>query len=62
MPPAPPVPPPLPPKPPKPALQPVGPGVLIMMEFAVIAPALLAWPMAVAHLPTTAVALVAATV
>jgi hypothetical protein len=33
-----------------------------MMEFAVIAPALLAWPMAVAHLPTTAVALVAATV
>ena len=54
--------PPLPPKPPKPALQPVGPAVLMVMDFAVIAPVLLAEPIAVAHLPTTAAALVAPTV
>ena len=47
---------------PTPALQPLAPAVLIVMDFAVMAPTLLAVPMAVAHLPTTAAALVAATV
>src|ERR1019366_7586416 len=40
----------------------LGPGVLIVMDFALMAPTLLAVPMAIAHFPTTAAALVAATV
>jgi len=50
------------PLPPKPVRQPLGPGVLIVMDFAVMAPVLSAGPMALAHWPTTAAALVAGTV
>jgi hypothetical protein len=53
---------PRPPKPPKPVLQPLGPGLLMVMDFAVMVPVLLAGPMARAHWPTTAAALVAGTV
>jgi hypothetical protein len=48
--------------PPKPVRQPLAPGLLIVMDFAVIAPMLLAGPTALAHWPTTAAALVAGTV
>ena len=50
------------PLPPRPARQPLAPGALMVMDCAVMAPTLLAGPMALAHWPTTAAALVAGTV
>src|SRR5450631_1365353 len=42
--------------------QPLGPGVLMVIVLAVMVPVLSAGPMALAHWPTTAAALVAGTV
>src|ERR1035437_2473054 len=50
------------PLPPKPALQPVGPGLLMVMDFAVMVPVLSAGAMGLAHWPTPAAALGAGTV
>ena len=48
--------------PPKPLRQPLGPGLLTVMDFALMVAVLLALPKALAHWPTTAAALVAGTV